>query len=467
MSRSSREGRIRGLRALALIGVLLAPVSCSPPAEPPPLPRDLAEFDPELIELVEVRAREVEDAPSRASTWLALGEVYEANGVPTLAQTCYEESVELDHGIAKAWYRLSLVRARNDDRVGALEAMASASGLAPDYAHAHWHIGYWRLDLGEVDRARQAFQIALDLDPENVAAKFGLARADLEDGDHESAAARLEPLASADVSEATRAYARLLLGRAYARMGRSDEAGVLLEQGAGGSPGFVDPWRDEIAHLRRGYAARRKDARSLMLAGEHQRALHVLEELRSRRPEDVTVLLDLATCYRLFRRPGDARRALEQARTADPDNTAVLVELARGAMARGEVEAALVDLSVALERDPENAAAHALHADILMSQRRFEEALASFDDALRIDGDVGRCLLGRGMALLELARFEDALVSLGRATRFEDTACGAWVGKGLALEALGRMDEAGAAFDEAERLDPQDPYLRQVRRRPR
>ena len=68
-------------------------------------------------------------------------------------------------------------------------------------------------------------------------------------------------------------YAMRLLGTAYRRLGRADEAGVRARGRRVGRAAWPDPWTDEMLQFRRGFAVRLKDATQHFVAGRMAEAM--------------------------------------------------------------------------------------------------------------------------------------------------------------------------------------------------
>lgn len=93
---------------------------------------------------------------------------------------------------AQALTNLGYLYARRQQHAEAADALEEAVSLAPQMASAWLNLGLERQALGAAASARQAFERAHALDPEDPAAIRYLAEARIKDGDHQGAAALLE-----------------------------------------------------------------------------------------------------------------------------------------------------------------------------------------------------------------------------------------------------------------------------------
>jgi tetratricopeptide (TPR) repeat protein len=419
----------------------------------PPAPADLSSLDPELADLIAETRAEVRGDPA---AWARLGMVYEANGFVGLAGVCYEQSVARRGTEARWWYRLALVRTRLGNVDGALAAALRASELDPGYAPAHWRQGLWRLDRGELDDAERAFRRALVLDPTDPAGSVGLARVDL---------ARRQPARAADTLERMLAarpgdrYALQLLGRAYTEMGRREEAAFALAVGIDGEPTWHDPWSNELAQYRRGYATLLKDAVEHVQNGRFSEAIGIYERLRRRR-ESPALLSQLGAAYVAAGQIDTALSVLEPLVLANPDQFDAHVTLASAYLHKRNVERALAHADHALALKPTSARAHEARGMILWRTDRYDAALSEFDEAYRADPRNAMVLVWMGMVHTDRRRPREALARFEQAAVKSPMLVDAWLGIARAHAELGSAEQAATALARAERIDAAHPQVR-------
>ena len=226
--------------------------------------------------------------------WLKLGMVCEANGLITDARRAYEHVTKTDDRNPRAWYRLAAVRARTGQTAEALAALDRVAGLDPSYAPAQWRRGLLLLDLARDDEARAAFEKAAAIDPASPGGWIGLARVSLHRRQEAEAVQVLERYLTQHPGDR---YALRLLGTAYQRLDRKDDADYALNVGATGEPAWPDPWSDQLAEFRVGFAQALKAATAQILAGEFGAAVPALERLRHDRPDDISLMQQLGLTY--------------------------------------------------------------------------------------------------------------------------------------------------------------------------
>lgn len=218
-------------------------------------------------EAVALLSRRLERRPDDGITHLNLAKALLANGDPAGALAALEEAVRLLPDDAVAHARLGLVLADQ----GRLEEAAASTdrGVALDSENLTVRLAAANVELrrGRFDVAIQHYRAALELDPDEVEASFGLALALERSGSPDEAAAIFERIAAENPSP-QRLVA--LAGTASATV--DPEAGIALVRAAT----RLRP-DDPDLHLllARLLAANRQEAESL---AEHHRAL----ELRPR-----------------------------------------------------------------------------------------------------------------------------------------------------------------------------------------
>jgi tetratricopeptide (TPR) repeat protein len=417
----------------------------------PPRLADLGAMAPEVASLVDEQLSIVNNDRASAPAWARLGMACEANGLLQPARAAYAQAIALDPRDARSTYRLAVVDARAGRVDDAIAEMRQAIALNSQYAPAHWRLGLWLLDRNDADAAEHAFARAAEIDPADVAGWTGLARVHLQRNQNQQAADLLEKWLAKTPGDR---YALQLLGTAYRRLGRLDEAQYALAVGMSGEPAWVDPWTDEVMQFRRGFAVLLKDATQAFLSGHPDAAIGTLEELRRQKPDDPALASHLGEAYVAAGRADQGVALLEQVVAKDPERFEAFVALASGYLQQNDLSRARAAIERALAVNATLGRAHQTKGLIVWRAGDERGALASLKNAVRYDPRDVKALVWIGMIELNLRRPADGLETFGRATRIDPTAVDAWVGIANAAMAVGAIDRASEALQRAEQLNP-------------
>jgi tetratricopeptide (TPR) repeat protein len=427
----------------------------------PPLPaiESLGDVAPEVAEAARQALDDLAKDPRDPQRWGRYGMVCEANGLVTAARDAYATATSRGGADAKWWYRRAFVEARTGRLDEAIQNIRRAIEINPAYAPAHWRLGLWLLDRNDTGEAEREFRKAGDLDSHDMSSAVGLARVHLQ---------RDEPQRAVDVLERALAktpgdrYAMQLLGTAYGRLGRIDEARYALAVGMTGEPAWPDPWTDEMLQFRRGFAVRLKDATQYFVAGQMPQAIALLQQLRQEKPDDIALLSHLGEVYVAAGRYGEGVAMLEQVVARDPQRFEAFVNLATGYVNQNELARALAAADRAIAINPALGRAHEARGLVLWKRGDEKAALDAMRTAIENDPRDVRAMVWAGMLAMNLMRPAEALESFDRATRLDPTRVEALVGSANAAMALGQRDRAAAALQHATQLAPDAPIVKQA-----
>jgi tetratricopeptide (TPR) repeat protein len=422
----------------------------------PPELAALGSLAPEITDIVRQAREGVVQDPSDGLRWGRFGMVCEANGLPGAARDGYTTATAIQGSEAKWWFHLAAVEARLGNVDEAVRDMRRAIELNPAYAPAHWRLGLWLLDQNQTEGAERAFGRATEIDPSDRAGWVGLARVYLQRNETTRAAGLLERLIASGAGDP---YTLQLLGTAYRRLGRADEAASALEVGARGEAQWSDAWTDEMLAFRRGYAALLRDATSYVVAGQFPAAIRILEQLRREKPDDLVLQAHLGQVYVAAGRDDDAVPLLEHVIASEPDRFEAYVDLATGYMHQNNLAKARAAVERAVEMNPSYAPAHETLGLILWRGGDPRAAIAAFDTAVQRDPRNVRALVWLAMVYTNLDRTSDALAAFRRASRTDPTSVDAWIGIANAEMSRHDLDAAADALSHAQRFQPDRPVV--------
>lgn len=331
-----------------------------------------------------------------------------------------------------------------------INAFLEGVQLQPERAGLHSGLGANYAHLGDYPQAREEFERALALDPEDRDALLGLGGVLRELGALDESITVLQQLLSLNQEPPWFCFRELAL--TYQAQGESAAAAQAWVQAAQqlldagefvGAQQLAERALDlepqnGVAHQLRGvalyYQSQTEEARRALL-----RALELAPSAE--------VYYHLSEVYHADDDPEAALKAVDQALALRPDWGEALAQ--KGAVLRSleYYEEALPLFDAALVQRPDWAWAHAERGAALQSLDRVDEALEAFRTALTLRPDYLFAIARLGSLLTLLHRDAEALPILERALALDPGNRVALYFQGLANYNLDRYEEALAAFD--------------------
>ena len=360
----------------------------------------------------------VREDPSNAEQLGQLGLVFEANSLWQQARRCFDAAALLATREPVWAYHAARATQKLGDFDGAAAAMHAVVKSFPSFAPAQHHLGDLLLGSGDIDGADAAFRRAVSLHRKSPEGHVGLGRVALERRDYAAAITALEHALSLQQGHKMAAF---LVGRAYRRLGRTEDADRVQARGEDAEASYIpDRTSRDLARYSRGYSTRLDHAVGLIRAGKAADAIVVLERMYQERPRDLMVMNNLAVAYRRMNR---AREAL-----------------------------AILDASI--EVHPDAFGTYINKADCLASLKRYPQALAAADAAIRIAPQIAQAHFERGKALVLMGEFAPARESLATAISLDNKRPGFHQFLAQACRQLKALAGARAALEELLGLTP-------------
>lgn len=445
-----------------------SPAPGEQPNPDPPLPTRLELIDPVSLTQIRDQIAQFKKAPRDPSAWEKLALVYQSLAFFELADQCYTQALTLDSSNARFWYLRGLVRHKLGNVKSAVSAIQRTIELEPRFAPAHWRLGMFLLDEADLPGAETAFQRAIDIDDNDSAGWLGLARVYLRRKENRQAAALLESLLTK--SPRNVGYANRLLGTAYRRLGRPEDAAAALSRGQGSQPDWGDPWANLVYKIPpKSFGAKLSMADSLVKSGRYDDALALFQELTKMQPDNASVLSSLGASYLVNGRLDESILVSIRALEINPDayNTESNLALAyQKKSAAGDPETGVRFYDLAMEHverslalNPTFARSHVIKGDLLAKREKYAEAIDAYLRAATIDGGAAQWLYRAGIFQCKLGRWADAIKSLEPVTHQNPKRADGFYFLSLAYMQTGRFDDAETAIARGRQLAPNDPKM--------
>ncbi len=466
-----------------------------------------------------------------AKRWVALEpDSIEANQVAGLLMVRNGQPIEAAHYLGKvielggkdkyelSFARISLLMARQTVSDAELKTMALLRDRFPDVSHAHRSYAEVAYRAGKFEQALTEAQRALDLDPDDRAARILKNRVLLAMGRVDEALDGMRRMVaeSPDDPELVHALARMLV-----QANRYEEAHQQYQRALALQPGNFDilyslsllevelkRYDDAVRNLQKlakspthaddayyylgrveeerqhydlamGWYLRIKsgervlDAQTRVAAilarlGKRRQAIEHLQKLRqSTNDEAALVRLDLAEGD-IYREAGDYQRAYDfftRVLEKRPNNIDLLYARAMTAEKLGHTEWLERDLKTIIELEPDNATAlNALGYTLADHGRQLDEALGYIKRALAIRPDDAAILDSMGWVNYRLGNLEEAEKYLVRAlNKLEDPEIASHLAE-VQFE-RGKRDKAIETVQKGLKVAPEDARLLQLKRK--
>ena len=364
-------------------------------------------------------------APEDAGARARLGVARMAGGDADRAFADLEMASGLDEGSAQADLALILAHMQRNEFDKALEAWKTLEKKRPNDPQTYNLRGGVLLAKRDIPAAREAFEKALQLRPDFLAAAVNLSRLDLADNKPDVARARFERI----LKENPNSVETLL---AYADLQAATSASVAevlatLERAATAGPNTLAPQLALVnQHLRmrdpgkamsvaqRAVAAQPEDPRALealaraqVASGEMQQAIATLNKLASVQPESPAPLLVLSDAQRQSKNDSAAEQTLLKALGLKADLLEAQQRLISLQVARGDKASALNTAKSVQQQRPNELVGYALEGDILSNAKQWPEAAAAYRKALE-RGKSGEVVNKLHSALMQASRKPEA-----------------------------------------------------------
>lgn len=439
---ASRSWRPALLVALAVfggaLGLLLAyGLKIGRPAVPDP---DPSAMEPRVAAKIGQAREAVLEAPDSHEAWGRFGMVLQAHRLDAEAAACYRRAAELSPGEFRWPYLLGHALSAADTEA-ALAAANGASRLKPDYAPAYVFRAQLLESSNRLEEAMAQYRRALEIEPENTMAEFGLGRLLLARGEIQDALPHL--LRARDLYEEAGAI-HGALAQAYRQAGDMESA--LRENRLASQLTETIPITDPIH-----YAMRKESVSSVAQlqraidadrAGDYETAEALYEELVRIRPDDANIHARFGDNLARQSKLGLAKEQYQAALAVNPQMASAHYGLGNMLNFEADYDGAASHYGAALESRPDHPGTLLNLAGILAFRGELSEAASLCRRALELDPKGFAANFDLGRVLNQKSSYQEAIPFLRAAIEARpDSGPAHWQ---LSIALVGIDDYAGA-----------------------
>jgi tetratricopeptide (TPR) repeat protein len=301
---------------------------------------------------------------------------------------------------------------------------------------AHALLGYTLWTIDRIDEAERHAERALEINPRNDTALFTLASVREHQGRFDEARTAYRAVLQVKPADSHSSYR---LGLLLLRSGQTAEAKELIAQAIRGDPQIRDSIlafalslarRDQplnaLVYYEAAIAAQAADADAHYGAGLALEKLNRTQEAREHfetaialRPEYAEAHTELGL---IFLNSGEMQSAVRHFRLAvqtAPHFVIAQVGLGRAAEKLGETDEATASFAEALRLAPNNPMPHRVWADTLARRQQFVEAARHYERAAELDPTNTETRVALGFVLIHLGRRENGIAQWEEALRLD------------------------------------------------
>ena len=314
---------------------------------------------------------------------------------------------------------------------------------SPDDPESLYSYGVALLDIGELQRARTAFEQVLSLDATHHCARIGLACALDSLGLTQNAAEQLHACLHDNLNPAESSRrspmsnAAIVFAIAYCQERLGDTSGALIR---------YEQCLKLVAGLR---SAHERMAAIHFQAGDIRAAIGCYQVLCALVPGDLDVVMTLANLHLQNGDYGAALAQYENAIMLDPDNWATTDQFVEMCIESGRLDEAIVELNRRIQECPNAADQHLRLGDLYHKSGRPLDAERAYDRALAVNPEYLEATIKSGTARLRRGDFDGAAALFARAVEINDRITTAYVGLAVAHGALGEPERTAECFETA------------------
>jgi protein O-GlcNAc transferase len=325
----------------------------------------------------------------------------------------------------------------------AIARMKEAVAADPQSADLHDELGSLYAQHQDWVHAKDAFNAALQINPNLAAAHFHLGMALLA----EQQPGALDELNQAYQLAPQNPEVALQLGQALAAAGQDDQAIPVLRHAI-----ELDP-KSTVAAYQLGLTLQRTNA--------PQEAIPLLQRAADADPQNVAILTNLGMALCQAQQAKDAVPVLQRAVALAPDDVTAHQNLAAAYIQLNQFDDAVEQLRISLKLSPDATRLHYNLGLALKMKDDAADAIPELETAEKLDPSAFEPPYVLGVLYLQAGRYSDADRELNLSLKLHPDNGDGWATLGSVDNHLDKLPEAEKALQEAIRQLPQqpDPHL--------
>jgi len=331
------------------------------------------------------------------------------------------------------------LRARDYDKAIALSQAALEK--APNSAQLWTLQGIAHASKGDNRQAKAAFQHALKISPDNVAALAGAAQIEYQAGSQEGIPL-LNRLVQLRPNDPT---ANAMLAVLEYRGAKCDAAVAHFEK----AKALVDSQPDAL----HAYAA------CLVKLKRFEEAIAAIRRAASLQPQDLRERQVLASVQLMAHKPQDALLTLRPLLDSQNPDPSVLQLASRAYEDSGDTPQAVATLRQALLLSPRDTSLYLDFANICFSHESFQVGIDVLTEGLTLEPKADDLYVARGVLYVQLAQYDKAEADFEKAYELNPNQSMSIAAQGLAAVQANDLDHALESVQEKLQRKPDDPLL--------
>ena len=290
---------------LAILSILVAGCSDPPAPKPVPIPAGLKTVDPMIAQLITQSAIAVHDSPDNGTVWASHASALLANAFYEESANAADVALTLDPTLLHVRYRQSQVLWRLGRQQDAIAMLTEVLATEPGYDPGWRTLAQWELDLGDLDAAEAAIELAWTLQPKRPGTLETLINVRLQQDRAAEAKQVLEPKLN---QPNTPLHLYQLASQVYRQLGDLEGAQAAAARGTPPPKRWADPWMNEILPLATGKRTLATNALAMLKQRGPKAALPWLRRAMDADPRNVVIRGAMASALTTT---GQPRKAIE------------------------------------------------------------------------------------------------------------------------------------------------------------